>query len=70
LFYVSDDQHMMVVSMTPGPVPHAGDPQPLFRIPPSVWWDVDPNGQRFLFTLDNKPPPFTVVLNWQAGLKK
>jgi hypothetical protein len=70
LFYVSADQHMMAVSTTPGPVPHAGDPRPLFRIPPSISWDVDPKGQRFLFTMENTPPPFSVVLNWQAGLKK
>jgi hypothetical protein len=36
-------------------------------------WDVSPDGKRFLFAA---PPggfrttPFTVVLNWAAGLKK
>jgi hypothetical protein len=37
------------------------------------WWDLTQDSKRFLFLA---PPaqtasaPFTVVLNWQAGLKK
>jgi hypothetical protein len=39
----------------------------------SSGWDLSPDGKRFLFVA---PPnnvrtiPFTVVLNWAAGLKK
>jgi hypothetical protein len=51
----------------------------LFEVPPVVvgtdlpTWDISPDGQRFLISAptsagDNSP--VTVVLNWQAGLKK
>jgi hypothetical protein len=36
-------------------------------------WDVAPDGKRFLFPVPapgQDATPFTVVLNWQAGLKK
>jgi hypothetical protein len=48
----------------------------MFTAPSTVLhegWDLSPDGKRFLFAA---PPggtrtiPFTVVLNWQAGLKK
>jgi len=48
----------------------------LFPTPPPLInfaWDVAPDGKRFLFvTTPNagRPEPFTVVLNWEAGLKK
>ena len=35
-------------------------------------WAPSPDGKRFLFLVPEKQEaaPFTVVLNWQAGLKK
>ena len=38
-------------------------------------YDVTPDGQRFLINTmipatESGTPPITVVLNWQAGLKK
>ena len=34
-------------------------------------WDSHPDGKRFLgFAAPNGPQPYTVMLNWQAGLKK
>jgi Tol biopolymer transport system component len=53
-----------------------GTPQQLFRAPGNNGWDVTGDGKRFLMiTTPNQgvqtaPTPITVVLNWQAGLKK
>jgi hypothetical protein len=36
-------------------------------------WDLSPDGKRFLFAAppgSGRTIPFTVVLNWAAGLKK
>ena len=36
-------------------------------------WDMTPDGQKFLLNTTaavSKGSPITVVLNWQAGLKK
>jgi hypothetical protein len=51
---------------------HAGIPRQLFPIPP-VPWAVTGDGQRFLVSVP--PPgdiqaPITIVLNWEAGLKR
>ena len=52
----------------------AGIPQPLFAMPPNALdWDASADGKRFLVAVpinESTPAPFTVVLNWQAGLKK
>jgi Tol biopolymer transport system component/predicted Ser/Thr protein kinase len=54
----------------------AGTPRRMFNAPSgalTTGWDLSPDGKRFLFAA---PPgaggtiPFTVVLNWAAGLKK
>ena len=54
----------------------AGTPRRMFTAPSTVLAtgsDLSPDGKRFLFVA---PPgvgrtiPFTVVLNWAAGLKK
>jgi hypothetical protein len=54
-----------------------GEPKALFQLPStaSSLSDVMPDGNRFLVYLRTNAtqpssPPFTVVLNWQAGLKK
>jgi len=53
----------------------AGTPHRLFTAPSPVanGWDVAPDGKRFLLVASpngGRTAPFTVVLNWQAGLKK
>ena len=54
----------------------AGTPRRLFTAPPpllTVGWSLTADAKRFLFiTTANggRPAPFTVVLNWAAGLKK
>jgi serine/threonine protein kinase/Tol biopolymer transport system component len=81
LFYLAPDQMLMAVPVTSkGGYFEAGRATPLFRtrLQPigsqitgfSAFYDVTPDGQRFLI---NGPPadpgpPMTVVLNWTAGL--
>jgi len=66
----------MAVDIDAGKGFQAGMPRRMFTAPQEVitaGWDLSPDGKRFLFTV---PPnggrtiPFTVVLNWAAGLKK
>ena len=71
----------MAVPVEGGKVFHNGTPQQLFQTPPvflrtavnpGTLADVSADGKRFLLAM---PPggareDFTVVLNWQAGLKK
>jgi len=52
----------------------AGTPRRMFAVPGATpGWDLSPDGKRFLFVASpnaNRATPFTVVLNWAAGLKK
>jgi serine/threonine protein kinase/dipeptidyl aminopeptidase/acylaminoacyl peptidase len=52
----------------------AGIPKLLFSVPNNDGWDIAPDGKRFLVVappvLQNAQTPLTVVLNWQADLKK
>jgi hypothetical protein len=53
-------------------------PRQLFAMSAVAGWDVAPDGQRFLMSVpvnllaaaDAPVEPMTVVLNWEAGLKK
>jgi len=76
LYYVSTGSQMMTVDIDTSKEFEAGTPRRLFAAPPLALvagWDISPDGKRFLFIA---PPntgrtiPFTVVLNWAAGLKK
>jgi hypothetical protein len=63
----------MAVEITTNPEFRIGKPQPLGFVSPPGAWDVTADGKRFLVVAASKsakPEPFTVVLNWQAGLKK
>jgi Tol biopolymer transport system component len=80
LYYVTLDWKLMAVEIATSPVFRAGVPNALFQTPPPSalspegWsWDLTSDGKRFLFlapTEQTGQAPFTVVLNWQAGLKK
>jgi Tol biopolymer transport system component len=79
LYYIDLDGKLMAVSLTAGSDLHPGVPKALFQAPPKVssdavvaQWAPSPDGKRFLFLVPESQdaPPFTVVLNWQAGLKK
>ena len=65
----------MSVEVTANPPAfQASEPKSLFKSPSGdVDWDVAADGKRFLFPVpvaQGGPEEFTVVLNWQAGLKK
>ena len=79
LFFISDDQKLMVVPVKTGAAFEAGAPQPLFDIQPinnqlsgRFAYQPTADGQRFLVTAPagGQTTPLTVVLNWQAGLVK
>jgi serine/threonine protein kinase len=78
VYYLSDDRKLIAVPVGAGPA--FGVPKPLFQTQvPEVVNAMRSNyvptrdGQRFLINTHNRdaaPTPITVVLNWQAGLKK
>jgi Tol biopolymer transport system component len=74
LFYLAPNGKMMVVEVIAGSELHVGTPTPLFQTPPgAIVGDVTADGKRFLLVTPVGPSasvPFTVVLNWTAGLKK
>jgi Tol biopolymer transport system component len=85
LFYAGADGRMMAVPVravtAPKPSFEPGTPVPLFEshilATPTTngvfQYDVSADGKRFLVVTDNADaatPPFTVVVNWNAGRKK
>jgi eukaryotic-like serine/threonine-protein kinase len=77
LFYLSSvGGTAMAVEVNTSGVFQAGIPKALFKVPAGVlFWDVSTDGRRFLMAAPSAAsaaaqPPFTVVLNWQAALKK
>ena len=84
LFYVRQDGHVMAVDAPTTPTFNPGKPKVLFKVSaPTGWavssasnpaasnpWDVDRDGSRFLVPeLSGDSLPFTLILNWNAGLK-
>jgi Tol biopolymer transport system component len=81
LYYVAADQMVMAVPVKPGSSFEAGAPQALFgpilARPGTIYqnyYQPTADGQRFMVNEpageESGPPPLTVVLNWQAGLRK
>jgi eukaryotic-like serine/threonine-protein kinase len=73
LFYLSPDETAMAVDINTSGLFQAGTPKALFKAPIGVvFWEVSSDGKRFLMPAPSSGAkrPFTVVLNWQAGLKK
>jgi len=75
LYYQSIyDGRLMAVEIVTTPVFRAGTPRPLglvFPLDTGTPWDTAADGKRFLVAAESgKPEPYTVVLNWQTGLKK
>jgi eukaryotic-like serine/threonine-protein kinase len=75
LFYLSPDGMAMAVEVSGSGGFQAGVPKALFKVPSGVvYWDVTSDGKRFLMPAPSAAAsdatPFTVVLNWQAELKK
>ena len=70
LNYMTSGGRLMAVEIATNPVFQAGTPQPL-GILPNAAWDAARDGKRFLGLANRSAPqPYTVILNWQAGLKK
>jgi eukaryotic-like serine/threonine-protein kinase len=74
IFYLAPNGKMMAVAVAPEQEFRVGTPTPLFQTPPgTIVGDVTADGKRFLLIAPVGPSasvPFTVVLNWTAGLKK
>jgi hypothetical protein len=80
LYNRSRDGRVMAVGIATHPAFRAGKPQPLgvltftFGSVNTAFgsrWESAADGQRFLvLATTGGPQPYTVVLNWQAGLKK
>ena len=76
LFYLAGDRNLMAVPIKSGATLEAGVPKSLFPIAATAWnhsFAVANDGQRFLVSTNaggEKAAPITVVLNWQAALKK
>jgi hypothetical protein len=72
LFYIGADGKMMAVEVKAGPAFEAGIPKPLFDVSSAGSYDVGKDG-RFLIPVpveQSGTTPITVVVNWQAGLRK
>jgi Tol biopolymer transport system component len=74
LYFISADQKMMAVQGKEGAQFEASVPEALFdvHVGAGAWFDVAKDGH-FLIPVQVEQPvtaPITVVLNWQAGLKK
>jgi Tol biopolymer transport system component len=77
LYYLAPDGRLMAVEVSASPSFQVGVPKILFQTPLSSGslsqWDVTADGKHFLFpapTAQSAQAPFTVVLNWEAALKK
>jgi Tol biopolymer transport system component len=80
LFYLAPDRKLMAVETNgTGPMFVAGAPKPLFDahvnsiFPGSTYYAVTGDGQRFVVNTivgESAPVPFTIVMNWTAGLKR
>jgi eukaryotic-like serine/threonine-protein kinase len=78
LYYFAPDGKIMAVEVATSPAFRAGVPKALFEAPLdpnsiAAQWDVTADGKRFLIPASktqSEQPPFNVVLNWQAALKK
>ena len=76
LYYIAPDRKMMAVPVKLGPPFEPGVAVPLFetRTVGFFPYDVNPNGRFLLSTLAETDSPLsspvTIVLNWQAGLKR
>jgi eukaryotic-like serine/threonine-protein kinase len=67
LFYISADDRLMAVSISPGNAGlEVGPPRALFALPPTQSFEPSPDGQRFLTTaVVSEASPITIILNWQ-----
>jgi Tol biopolymer transport system component len=70
LYYRSRGGRMMAVEIAAKPSFRAGSPQLLGGLTLTTLWDSTADGKRFLNLTAKSGPPYTVMMNWQSGLKK
>ena len=76
ILFMGPNGAMMAVDVNgSGPAFQMGTPKQLFAVQAGTGWDVTADGARFLITVEpgqsqNTQTPITVVLNWQADLKR
>ena len=77
LFYLALDRKLMAVTVKAGATFEAATPRPLFETTLDLTqfrqsYAISADGQRFLLNapIETDAPPLTVVLNWQALLKR
>jgi hypothetical protein len=77
LIFVGANNSVMAVEVNgSGAAFQMSAPQQLFTVPTTTSWDVSGDGKRFLLTVapnqgqQNAQTPITVVLNWQADIKR
>jgi eukaryotic-like serine/threonine-protein kinase len=73
LFYLTQSLEQMAVDVATDKTFHADAPRKLFNTLVLTRYDVSSDGKRFLHRAPdgaNTLTPFTIVLNWQAALKK
>ncbi len=80
LYFIAPDKKLMAVQVKPAPTFEYGLPQPLFETRSinlsfnvGIEYAVTGDGQRFLVSMPvtgAASAPMTVVLNWEAGVKK
>jgi hypothetical protein len=70
LFYVGRDDKVMSVPIRAGTAFEPGVPVPLFDLPGGDWFDVTPDGKRFLTLSPDaaRPVPVTLFLDWADAL--
>ena len=62
---------VLAVSVARSPTLRAGQPVELFPLPAgAAGWDVTQDGHFFFNTGKDITPPFIVILNWQAALRR
>lgn len=81
LYYCTNDGKLMAVGIATSPAFRAGKPQPVAPFfdlkdvgPRGIWdslWDISADGQRIVAAASpiRRPEQYTVVMNWQEGLK-
>jgi eukaryotic-like serine/threonine-protein kinase len=79
LFYIDQDSRIIAVPIKLEPTFETGKPQALFQVRgirsfADILYDYDvaPDGQRFLFNIspDGIVSPITVIVNWDASLRR
>lgn len=65
----------MVVALDPTTYPKVrpGIPKQVLPLPPATFWQVTPDGRRFLVAMPPAEParvPINVLLNWMPGQRK